>query len=431
MIGRSTARETQARRLSRWPRPPRRIAESCVLDRAYDERRDQVDETRTEDVLRIAVLSPPMLPIPPLRYAGTERVVAALVDGLVRRGHDVTLFAPGDSQVECDLVPTVPRSLWSTGYRGDLGAYLNISAAKAWSMAGAFDIIHSHLDTMGLPFARWCPTPVVSTLHGRLDGIGHPALLEEFCDVPLVAISESQRRWSPQANWVATIPHGLDLAGAPFGATAGDYLAFIGRIAPEKGVADAIALARATGNVLRIGAKVYDQAERDLFDHLVAPAVEEGVVEFLGEVGARERDELLAGALATIMLGPWPEPFGLVAIESMATGTPVVARRAGALPEIIEHGRSGFLVDDLQEAMLAVERASTLDRRQIRHMALRRFSVARMVDEYERVYRDLVDRREPRLVEVAAAAVPDALLGSRKRVIADAPAQRVGLDGAG
>jgi glycosyltransferase involved in cell wall biosynthesis len=357
----------------------------------------------TNDVLRIGVLSPPMLPIPPSRYAGTERVVAALVDGLARRGHEVTLFAPGDSQVECDLVASVPRSLWSTGYQGDLAAYMSVTLAKAWSMSGEFDIIHSHLDTMGLPFARWCPTPVVSTLHGRLDGLGHPALLEEFCDVPLVAISESQRRWSPQANWLATIHHGIDLAGAQFGMTPGGYLAFIGRIAPEKGVVDAIALARATGLVLVMGAKVYDEAERTLFDTVVAPAIEEGLVEFLGEVGPRQRDEIFAGALATVMLGAWPEPFGLVAIESMATGTPVIARRAGALPEIIEHGRSGFLVDDLQEAVLAVERASAMDRRHVRHTALRRFSVERMLDEYERVYRALIGAREPMRLEVATA----------------------------
>ena len=340
--------------------------------------------------LRIGVVSPPMLPIPPARYAGTERIVAALVSGLHRRGHRVTLFAPGDSQVDCELVPSVPRSLWSSGYRGDLSAYLNLTLAKAMSKSGDFDIIHSHVDTMGLPFARWCPTPVVSTLHGRLDGMGHPTLLDEFLDVPLVAISESQRRWSPRANWVATVPHGLDLSGAPFRSAVGGYLAFVGRIAPEKGVADAVALARATGLSLRIAAKVYDQRERDLFDEVVAPAIDEGVVEFLGEVSPAQRDELCAGALATLMLGAWPEPFGLVAIESMATGTPVIARRAGALPEIVEHGRSGFLIDDLQEAVLAVERASTIDRRQVRQRALGRFSVERMLDDYERVYRALL-----------------------------------------
>jgi glycosyltransferase involved in cell wall biosynthesis len=351
---------------------------------------DRGGSGRLHDRLRIGVLSPPMLPIPPARYAGTERIVAALVEGLHRRGHDVTLFAPGDSQVECDLVPTIPRSLWSTGYRGDLGAYIGVTLAKAWSRSSDFDIIHSHLDMTGLPFARWCPTPVVSTLHGRLDGMGHPVLLDEFQDVPLVAISESQRRWAPRANWVATIHHGLELTGAPCSYVPGDYLAFVGRIAPEKGVGDAIALARATGLVLRVAAKVYDQREHDLFDQVVAPAIAEGIVEFLGEVGPRERDELYAGALATVMLGAWPEPFGLVAIESMATGTPVVARRAGALPEIIQHGRSGFLVDDLQEAVLAVDQAGGLDRRVVRQTTLDRFSVERMLDDYEHVYRELV-----------------------------------------
>ena len=340
--------------------------------------------------LRIGVVSPPMLPIPPARYAGTERIVAALVNGLHRRGHRVTLFAPGDSQVDCELVPTIPHSLWSSGYRGDLGAYLNVTLAKAWSRSGNFDVMHSHVDTMGLPFARWCPTPVVSTLHGRLDGIGHPTLLDEFRDVPLVAISESQRRWSPRANWVATVPHGLDLSSAPFRPAVGGYLAFVGRIAPEKGVADAVALARATGLPLRMAAKVYDHPERDLFAEVVAPAIDDGVVEFLGEVSPAQRDELYAGALATLMLGAWPEPFGLVAIESMATGTPIIARRAGALPEIVEHGRSGFLIDDLQEAVLAVEQASTIDRRQVRQRALGRFSVERMLDDYERVYTTLL-----------------------------------------
>jgi glycosyltransferase involved in cell wall biosynthesis len=371
--------------------------------------------SRIDQRLRIGVLSPPMLPIPPARYAGTERVVAALVDGLHRRGHEVTLFAPGDSQVECQLVPTIPRSLWSTGYRGDLGAYISVTLAKAWSRSSDFDIIHSHLDTTGLPFARWCPTPVVSTLHGRLDGMGHPVLLDEFQDVPLVAISQSQRRWAPRANWVATIHHGLELAGSPHSYFPGDYLAFVGRIAPEKGVGDAIALARASGLVLRVAAKVYDQREHDLFDQVVAPAIADGVVEFLGEVGPRERDELFAGARATVMLGAWPEPFGLVAIESMATGTPVVARRAGALPEIIQHGRTGFLVDDLQEAVLAVELAGGLDRRTVRQTTLDRFSVERMLDGYERVYRDLVSPSVPTRIALGSRPAIGDRSGAQRR----------------
>ncbi len=369
--------------------------------------------------LRIALLSPPMVPVPPPKYAGTERVVAALADGLHRRGHHVTLFAPGDSQVDCDLVPTVPRSLWSLGYRADPAAYINVTLAKAWEMADQFDIIHSHLESLGLPFARWCPTPVVSTFHGRLDGGGIPALLDEFRDVPLVAISESQRRWSPKANWVRTIHHGLDFGATPFEPTPGEYLAFVGRVALEKGVGDAIELARSTGRVLRMAAKVYEEGEQELFDRIVAPAITEGVVDFVGEVGPRERDALSSGALATIMLGAWPEPFGLVAIESMATGTPVIARRAGALPEIIEHHRTGFLVDDLAEARLAVERAGTLDRRLIRDRTLRRFSAERMVDEYEQLFRRLVGRSAARSEGAATpGSVPPGRRDEATRILA-------------
>jgi glycosyltransferase involved in cell wall biosynthesis len=349
----------------------------------------------TDERMRIALLSPPMLPVPPQKYAGTERIVAALAQGLHRRGHKVTLFAPGDSQVECKLVETVPRSLWSDGYRGDLAGHINVTLAKAWAMFDQFDIIHSHVDTLGLLFARLCPTPVLSTLHGRLDGAGVPALLDEFTDVPLVAISDSQRRWSAGANWMGTVHHGLPLEAAPFEPVAGNYLAFVGRIAQDKGVKEAIELARSTGRTLRMAAKVYDQSERELFDRVVAPAINEGIVEYLGEVVSRERDELCSGALATVMLGAWPEPFGLVAIESMATGTPVIARRAGALPEIIDHHQTGFLVDDLEEARLAVDRAASIDRRLVRQGAVRRFSADRMVADYERIYRLLAARRKP------------------------------------
>jgi glycosyltransferase involved in cell wall biosynthesis len=241
-------------------------------------------------------------------------------------------------------------------------------------------------------------------MHGRLDGSGIPDLLDEFDDVPLVAISDSQRRWSPRANWVATIHHGLPLTEVPFRREPGAYLALVGRIAPEKGVAEAIELARTTGLRLRLAAKVYDDAERSLFDRLVRPAVDEGVVEYLGELGPDDRDEVLAGARATLMLGAWPEPFGLVAIESMAAGTPVIARRAGALPELVDHFVDGFLVDDLGEARLAVARLTDLDRPTIRRRAVERFSVERMTDRYESVYRRLAASRVP--VPVASARHP-------------------------
>ena len=343
--------------------------------------------------LRIGICVPPMLAVPPVSYAGTERVVGALVSELHRRGHRVTLFAAGDSEVDCELVPTIPASLWSIDYRGDISNYMALTVAKVWHEQERFDVIHSHLETTAFPFARHCATPVVTTLHGRLDVAGIPALMTEFTDIPLVAISRNQRRWAPHANWVATIHHGLYLEQVPFSDKVGEYLAFVGRVAPEKGVRQAIELARQVGLPLRMVAKVYDDAERVHYEKIVAPAVSEGIVEFLGELPPAQRDPVLAGARATLMLGQWPEPFGLVAIESMAAGTPVIARRAGALTETIEDGVDGYLIDDLTEAALAIELVGELDRTEIRRRAIERFSTARMVDDYERVYRSLIEER--------------------------------------
>jgi glycosyltransferase involved in cell wall biosynthesis len=326
-----------------------------------------------------------MLPVPPPTYAGTERVVAALGNELLARGHEVTLFAPGDSQFGGELVASPEQSLWSRGYHDDVSSFINTTLAKVWARADSFDIVHSHVETLGFLFARHSPVPVITTLHGRLDVSGIPELLEEFHDIPLVAISESQRRWSPEANWVATVHHGLPLDQMPFSPVAGDYLAFVGRITPEKGIAECIQVARDVGMKLRIAAKVYDAHEKEHFAEVVKPALGEDV-EFLGELGQPDRDALYAGAAATMMLGAWPEPFGLVAIESMATGTPVIARRAGALTETIEHGVSGFLVDDATEAALAIRFARELDRKLVRSSAISRFSPGRMADEYERAY---------------------------------------------
>lgn len=342
------------------------------------------DETGS---LRIGLVSGPMVSIPPPGYAGTERIVAVLVEELVRRGHSVTLIGPGDSSVRCELIPTIERSLWASGMRGDMTPYIQVTIERVWAASDRFDVIHSHLDTLSFSFARHCPTPVLHTLHGRLDIPGVPELLDEFREIPLIAISDSQRRWHPENNWIATVHHGLPLADAPHEAEPGDYLAFVGRVAPEKGIDDAIELARSSGRQLRIAAKVHEADEERLFAEIVEPAIADGVAVYEGELATAERDRLLAGAAATVMLGAWPEPFGLVAIESMATGTPVIARRAGALTEIIEHGRTGFLVDDLQEAQLAVREVGELDRAEVRRVAVEQFSVDRMVDDYEAIYR--------------------------------------------
>jgi glycosyltransferase involved in cell wall biosynthesis len=242
---------------------------------------------------------------------------------------------------------------------------------------------------------------VVTTLHGRLDKGGTPQYIDALSNIPLVAISESQRRWNPMANWVATIHHGLDFTATPSGTRPGEYLLVVGRITREKGIEEAIELARRTHRPLVVAAKAHEPGEQALFDSVVRPAIDAGIVDWRGEVDPATRDQLMVHALATVMLGAWPEPFGLVAIESMATGTPVIARRAGGLTETIDHGVTGFLVDDLDEAVLAVSRTAGLDRAEIAATTRERFSADRMVDAYEALYRELA---EPRLDRQAADA---------------------------
>jgi glycosyltransferase involved in cell wall biosynthesis len=347
--------------------------------------------------LRIALVAPPFVPVPPPTYAGTERIVATLATGLHELGHRVTVYASGDSELPCEVVPVVPEALWRSGYRGDGLAHLEKTLARVWEHAADYDVIHSHLEAATFLMARYCRTPVVTTLHRRLDVGGVSTLIDHFPDIPLIAISESQRRWNQDANWIATIHHGLDFAATPIADIPGEYLLFVGRISPEKGVVEAIEVATRTGRRLVMAAKVYERDEQALFESAVRPAIEAGDVDWRGEVGTRERDRLMAGALATLMLGGWPEPFGLVAIESMATGTPVIARRAGGCTETIEHGSSGFLVDDIDEAVHAVSRLGTLHRPHIAAYARGRFSAERMVARYEQVYELLVAQRGRRL----------------------------------
>ncbi|HET8786808.1 MAG TPA: glycosyltransferase family 4 protein [Candidatus Limnocylindrales bacterium] len=340
--------------------------------------------------MRIGLVAPPVVPLPPPTYAGTERIVSSLALGLHARGHEVTAFASGDSDLPCEVVPVVPRALWSEGVTGDVTMYLQMAVARAWEEAHRFDVIHAHVDTQSFLFARHGSVPVVTTLHGRLDTGGTVDLIDALPTIPLVAISDSQRRWNPRANWVATIHHGLDFSSTPSVTRPDDYLLLVGRVTREKGVEEAIELARRTRRRLLIAAKVHQPAEQALFERVVQPAIDAGIVDWHGEVDTATRDQLMARAFATVMLGAWPEPFGLVAIESMATGTPVIARRAGALTETIEHGVTGFLVDDLDEAALAVSRVGGLDRAAISIATRERFSVDRMVDAYEAVYRRLV-----------------------------------------
>jgi glycosyltransferase involved in cell wall biosynthesis len=327
-----------------------------------------------------------MVPVPPVRYGGTERIVGVLADGLHARGHDVTLYASGDSRVASKLVPVVPRALWRSGYESNPGPFVERAVDMVMNDAAAYDVIHGHLEGRGFELARRSPTPVVTTLHGRLDVGPTASLLETYRDIGLVAISANQRSYKPDANWLATIHNGLPLRDLPFGHGDGGYLLFVGRLAPEKGVPDAIEVARRSGRLLVLAAKAIEPREIALYEAVVAPAAAAGHVRFVGEVGGAARDQLFANAAATLMMGEWPEPFGLVAIESLAAGTPVIARHRGALPEIIEHGTDGFLVVELETAAGFVGRVPDLDRQLIRARALDRFSADRMVDAYAALF---------------------------------------------
>jgi len=339
---------------------------------------------------RIALVAPPMVRVPPLRYAGTERVVAALGDELHRRGHVVTLIGPGDSEVPYKIIPTVPQALWLAGFRGDPASYFRDTVEIVRGHRDEFDVVHSHLEEWLLPLAATPGVPILTTFHGRLDvdPVGHE--IEHNPLAPLVAISASQRRWYPTARWIATVPHGMAFEDRPVVTEPDARLALVGRATHEKGIAEAIAVAQRTGRPLVIAAKAYAADEIAFVEEVIRPAVAADIAEFIGEVTGPERDDLLCSSAATLMLGAWPEPFGLVAIESLALGTPVIGRRAGALPEIIEHGVDGFLVDDVNEAAFAVDRLAGLDRAAIACRARERFSAGRMTDLYEAAYARVV-----------------------------------------
>jgi glycosyltransferase involved in cell wall biosynthesis len=348
--------------------------------------------------LRIAFVAPPFLPVPPPRYGGTERIVGVLANGLHQRGHHVTVFAAGDSTVEGQLVPVVPESVWTSGKHEDTATLMAGITEGVARRADDFDVISSHIEWYGFDLARKSQTPVVTTLHGRIDVGPTAEQIGGYPDIRLVAISDRQRSFWPEQNWVATIYHGLPLEDMPVGTGSGGYLLFVGRITPEKGLDYAVELAERASLHLMVAAKAIDPRELATYKQFVEPAERAGVATFLGEVGPPARDRLFGDALATVMLGEWPEPFGLVAVESLATGTPLIARRIGALPEIVRQGIDGFVVDTVDQALEALSELPGLDRAEIRSSALSRFSADRMIDEYEQLFLDVAanqGRRRP------------------------------------
>lgn len=342
--------------------------------------------------LRIAQVAPPYESVPPAAYGGTERIVHELTVELVRRGHDVTVFASGDSDVPCRLIPTVETALRPAGTDPESGPEsVQTTLALALEHAHEFDVVHSHLEMYSIELARAMPVPVASTFHGRLD---LPWTASAFADPPdgLVAISTHQAATHPEVPWTI-IHNGLTLDGAPFRADPSDAFCFVGRTDPEKGIVDAMEIAKQTGRRLRIAAKVGNKPnQRDYYEQVFKPALAKAGrdVEYLGELSPADRDALFADSAATLMPGAWPEPFGLVCIESLACGTPVLARRVGGLPEILREGIDGFFGDDVTAMAFYAGRLDGLDRAAIRERVIEQFSAARMADRYEELYDRMV-----------------------------------------
>jgi glycosyltransferase involved in cell wall biosynthesis len=341
--------------------------------------------------MHIAQVAPLYESVPPDGYGGTERVVSYLTEELVRQGHDVTLFASGDSTTQARLVPVCSQALRPDPDVVDHLAPHVMLLERLYRQASAFDIIHFHIDYLHFPVSRRQAVPQLTTLHGRLDIPELRPLYREFQDMPLVSISDAQRTPLGGADWQSTVYHGLPTDLYPFRPQEGEYFAFLGRISPEKRVDRAIEIARRTDTPLKIAAKV-DPVDAQYFKSEIEPMLAAPQVEFIGEIGDDRKAELLRRARALLFPIDWPEPFGLVMIEAMACGTPVVAWRNGSVPEVVESGCTGFIVDTLDDAVHAVRRIDTIRRRCCRERFEQRFSVERMAQDYLGVYERLVGR---------------------------------------
>ena len=342
--------------------------------------------------LRIAQVAPPLERVPPERYGGTERVIYELIVELVRRGHEVTTFASGDSEVPGRHVPTVPVALRPADFKDDPMGYFLTTMLAVLDSPERFDVIHSHLEWSSLLLARASKVPVAATFHGRLDLPWSRDLLASPTPAHLVAISNSQASPHPDIDWTV-VHNGLSLENAPHDERRSDALCFVGRVAREKGIVEAIEIASMAGRPLRIAAKIAPTGpENEYYEEVFKPALEAAgtSVEFLGELSGTERDQLFAESYASLMPGSWPEPFGLAAIEALACGTPVLARQVGGLTEIIRDGIDGFFGDDVTELAFHVPEVETLDRDEIRTSVNERFSAGRMADRYEALYRRIL-----------------------------------------
>ncbi len=340
--------------------------------------------------MKIAQVAPLFESVPPKGYGGTERVVAYLADALVDAGHDVTLFASGDSVTKAKLVPQVERGLRLAGRHADWLTWHTMMLDRVFAAAARFDAIHFHVDFLHFPLVRQCRTPCVTTLHGRLDLPELDPLYRHFDEQPLVSISASQRGPLPFANWRATVHHGLPEQLLPFTPHPGgdSYFAFLGRISPEKRVDRAIEIAVACGVPLRIAAKV-DAVDRAYFESQIKPLLGHPLVQFIGEIEEGQKGAFLGQARALLFPIDWPEPFGMVMIEAFACGTPVVAYAGGSVNEVMEHGVTGFVVSDQAEAVAAARNIGNIDRQRCRRVFEQRYTARTMADRYVDVYQAL------------------------------------------
>ncbi len=348
--------------------------------------------------MRIAMVSPLYESVPPKLYGGTERVVSYLTEELVRQGHDVTLFASGDSRTQAQLASPCPQGLRLANCKDPIAHHV-LMVEEVFKRAPGFDVIHFNIDYIHYPLFRRCSTPCVTTLHGRLDMEDQKPLYWEFRDMPVVSISYAQRRPLPWLNWVGNVYHGLPEDLYTFHPEPGKYLAFLGRISPEKRPDRAIEIAEKAGMKLLMAAKV-DNADKEYFECVIEPMLKSPWVEFIGEIGEKEKDGFLGGAYALLFPIDWPEPFGLVMIEAMACGTPVIAWKNGSVPEVIDTGRTGFIVESLEEAVAAVEKVGEISRLGCRRTFEERFTASRMARDYAKVYRKLIEEKKPLLKAV-------------------------------
>jgi glycosyltransferase involved in cell wall biosynthesis len=350
--------------------------------------------------MHIAQIAPLTEAIPPKLYGGTERVVSWLTEELIALGHDVTLFASGDSVTAAKLEAMWPRALRLDGSVRDPNGLHMTMLEQVYRRAGDFDLLHCHLDYYPFSLLSRQATPFVTTLHGRLDLPEHQPVFDTFSTVPVISISDAQRRPLPQAHWVRTVYHGLPAKLLEPKPVKPSYFAFLGRIAPEKGIDRAIRIAEHCGMKLKVAAKV-DRTDSDYFNDMIKPLMRSGLVEFIGEIGDRDKPDFLSGAEALLFPIDWPEPFGLVMIEAMACGTPVIAFNRGSVPEIIEDGVTGFVVEDINGAVGAVDRLGQLSRGKVRARFEERFTARRMALDYLAAYRGLSARTTPQLRLVA------------------------------